>query len=100
MPRTHGYSHKGIRCYGTKDWQAKGRINVIGAMMGTALLCTALFQSNINSEVFHAWVTQELIPKSPKGAVVVMDNATFHKRKDTQEEIKKIRINFRVFTTI
>ena len=54
MPRTHGYSYKGERCYGTHDWQAKGRINVIGALLGKNLLCTALFQGNINSNVFHA----------------------------------------------
>ena len=34
MPRTHGYSMKGTRCYGTHDWGAKGRINAIGAVIG------------------------------------------------------------------
>ena len=31
-PRTHGYSKKGQRCYGTQDWHAKGRTNAIGAI--------------------------------------------------------------------
>lgn len=30
MPRTHGYTEKGKRCFGVYDWGAKGRINVIG----------------------------------------------------------------------
>ena len=38
MPRTHGYAVKGKRCFGTHDWQARGRINVIGALLGTALV--------------------------------------------------------------
>ncbi|WP_425393766.1 hypothetical protein [Candidatus Arsenophonus triatominarum] len=28
-PRTHGYSPKGHRCFGLKNWGAKGRTNVI-----------------------------------------------------------------------
>ncbi|NQY81977.1 MAG: transposase, partial [Alphaproteobacteria bacterium] len=46
-----------------------------------------LFAGNINSDTFHAWMTQELIPKLPPHRVMVMDNATFHKRKDTQSAI-------------
>ena len=36
-PRTHGYSYRGKRCYGVHDWHAKGRINVIGVMVGFVL---------------------------------------------------------------
>jgi len=32
---------------------------------------------------------QDLIPKLPKNAVIVMDIATFHKRQDTRELIFK-----------
>ncbi len=82
MPRTHGYSQKAQRCFGTQDWGSKGRTNVIGALLGTALLTVSLFQTTINTSVFNAWVIQDLIPKLPKKSVVVMDNATFHKGKD------------------
>ena len=88
MPRTHGYAQRGQRCYGKKDWNAKGRTNVIWALIGKALLTVALCTSNVNADVFHAWVTSQLLPQAPPGAVIVMDNATFHKRSDTQEAIK------------
>jgi len=29
MPSRHGYSKKGTPCYGTQDWQAKERVNVM-----------------------------------------------------------------------
>ena len=89
MPRTHGYAPIGQRCYGARDWNAKGRTNVIGALIGKSLLTTALFKCNINSDVFHAWLSQDLLPKLPGGSVIVMDNATFHKRQDTQKAIFK-----------
>lgn len=87
MPRTHGYAPKGQRCFGTHDWHARGRTNVIGALLGTSLLTACLFQCNIDSDVFHGWLTQDLLPKLPPGTVLVMDNATFHKRDDTKEAI-------------
>lgn len=79
MPRLHGYAIKGQRCFGTHDWGAKGRTNVIGALLSRALLTVSLFQTNVNTEIFDRWVIQDLIPKLPPKSVVVMDNAAFHK---------------------
>jgi len=88
MPREYGYSAVGTRCYGTHDWHAKGRINAIGAIIGMTFLTLSLFTSSINSDVFYAWLTQDLLPKVKEGAVIVMDNATFHKRSDMLQAIK------------
>ena len=43
----------------------------------------------MNSEVFHAWTVQDLLPKLPTQAVIVMDNAAFHKRQDTQQVLRE-----------
>ena len=88
-PRTHGYCYRGKRCYGVHDGHAKGRINVIGAMVGLVLVSVGLFEGSINSDVFYAWLTQALVPVLPVNAVVVMDNASFHKRADMVEAIKQ-----------
>lgn len=88
MPRTHGYAPKGQRCYGTHDWGAKGRTNVIGALLGQTLLTVSLFQTNINTVVFNAWVEQDLMPKLPPLSVVIMDNATFHKSQTMQATLQ------------
>lgn len=88
MPRTHGYAAKGQRCYGTHDWGARGRTNAIGAVIGNKLLTVSLFDQNVNTELFNNWVYQDLIPKLPKGSVVVMDNATFHKSQKMKDQIK------------
>jgi transposase len=87
MPRTHGYAATGARCYGTQDWHASGRSNVIGALIGKASLTVGLFKTNINADVFYEWTVQDLLPKLPANAVVVMDNATFHKREDIRTTI-------------
>lgn len=53
MPRPHGYAPKGVRCYGLKDWNAKGRTNAIGALTRGALISICLCQGNVDSDVFH-----------------------------------------------
>ena len=88
MPRTHGYAPKGERCFGTQDWNARGRTNVIGALLGGVLLTTCLFSCNIDSDTFHKWLSADLVPKLPNNAVIVMDNASFHKRHDIKQAIK------------
>ena len=88
MPRTHGYSKIGERCFGIHDWGAKGRTNAIGALLGTNLLTLALFDCNINTDAFSSWMQQDLLPKLPSGSILVMDNASFHKSKSMQEKIK------------
>jgi transposase len=87
MPRTHGYAPQGQRCHGTHDWHARGRTNVSGALIGCCLLTVGLFSGTIDANVFTAWVKQDLLPKLPIAGVVVMDNATCHKRRDPQNAI-------------
>jgi transposase len=87
MPRTHGYSPVGKRCHDTHAWQAKGRINAIGAIINFVFVTVSLFEGSINSDTFYAWLTQDLLPKLPDRVVIVMDNASFHKRADMLEAI-------------
>jgi hypothetical protein len=85
--RTHGYALTGKRCYRRHDWGAKGRINVIGALLGKALLTLSLFSFSINTDIFNAWIKQDLIPKLPPQSVVIIDNASFHKGEEMQKSL-------------
>lgn len=88
MPRTHGYAEKGKRCFGVHDWGAKGRINVIGALIGTVLFAVGLFSCNVDNVVFGTWVKEFLLPSLAKPTVIVMDNASFHKKQAILDAIK------------
>jgi len=52
-------------------------------------LSSALFDCNIDSDVFHQWIIDDFLKKVPDNSVIVMDNASFHKRIDTQSAIEK-----------
>ncbi len=88
MPRTHGYSSKGKRCYGTHDWGSKGRTNAIGALVGQSLIAVGLIFGSVNTEVFTCWTRQILLPNLREKSVIVMDNASFHKGKEMKELIE------------
>jgi transposase len=89
MPRLRGYAIRGKRCYEIHDWGAKGRTNVIGALLAGVLLTVSLFSSSITTVVFTAWVMQDLLPKLPPQSVLIMDNATFHKGSLMQKAISE-----------
>ena len=89
IPRTHGYSLKGRRCYGKRDWHARGRTNAIGAILNFEFLTVDLWDCNIDSDIFFAWLTKCLIPKLPPNSVVVLDNASFHKRQDMRDALEE-----------
>ena len=88
MPRTHGYTQRGQRCYGIHDWGARGRTNVIGALCGNTLLTVSLFSTSIDTETFTGWVKQDLLPKLPHKSVIILDNASFHKGVAMQRAIQ------------
>ena len=52
-----------------------------------ARLAVILFQFFDYSDVFHCWVEELLLTQLPENSVIIMDNASFHKRQDTQELI-------------
>ncbi len=85
MPRSHGYSIKGQRCYGKHDWGAKGRTNAIGALLGSAIIAVGLLTGSVDTAVFTCWVDKILLPNLPEKSVIVMDNATFHKGEEMQK---------------
>lgn len=68
---------------------ARGRTNVIGALLGERLLTAILFQGTINTLIFEAWLEQDLLPKLNHQTIIVMDNAAFHKSNSTKELIEK-----------
>lgn len=88
MPRTHGYSPRGRRCSGKHDWHARGRTNVLGALLSGVLLTVGLTCANVDADLFNLWIEHSLMPKLPPAAVVVMDNATFHTGSDTRTMIE------------
>ena len=78
--RPFGYAPIGIPCIDSYNWQAKKRTNVIGALYEKVLFALDTFKENINGKIFYDWCKDMLIPSLKRKCVIVMDNASFHKR--------------------
>jgi len=77
----YGRSPKGERCFATRPGNRTTRISIIAALLMGALLAPLWFTGMCNSAVFNEWFEKILLPELPKGAVVILDNARFHKSK-------------------
>ena len=81
MIRTDGYALRGNRCVCPSDHSNKKRTNVIGALVGKELIALQAFQTTIQSEQVKLFL-KKLIPLFEKKTLFVMDNASFHKKKE------------------
>ncbi|MDN3503563.1 transposase [Psychrobacter sp. 5A.1] len=68
--RPHGYCYKGQKCFSEYNWQLKNQTN---AIRNNQLFAVGLYDCSIDSNLFHSWVTQLLVPELPKNSVIVMD---------------------------
>lgn len=87
MPRLYGYSKRGARCLGKHDWGAKGRTNVIGALIDGLLWTVALFDESIKAQTFEAWMAQDFLPTLTQKTVIIMDNAAFHRKEPLRKMV-------------
>ena len=58
MPGKQGYAPVGERGVGQQNWHARGRSNVVGALLLSCLLTVSLVSGTINANTFQAWIAQ------------------------------------------
>lgn len=57
------------------------RTNLVAAQMGHEVLAPMQYKGTTNAALFESWFERCLLPCLPKDAVIVMDNAAFHRKK-------------------
>ena len=86
ISRPYGYAPQWQNAQGYSD--GARQTNVIGALCGTVPFAFTAFDCSMDSDVFHTWATEILLPELPACSVIVMDNAPFHKRQDTLDALQ------------
>lgn len=87
--RHHGWAAKGQRVRGLQSGQQRPRTSLIGAYLQRKLIAPMLFEGTCNTAVFNQWLEHMLLPELVTGSVLVLDNATFHTSKRTQELVQQ-----------
>jgi hypothetical protein len=58
------------------------RVNVIGALCNGKHFAIECYRQTTNSEFFEDWFEHNLLEGIPHGYTVIMDNASFHRKKN------------------
>ena len=60
------------------------RIGLVAAQRESALLAPRTYSGTMKASVFEDWFEDKLLNCLPKGHVIIMDNAAFHKKEVLQ----------------
>lgn len=87
--RQYGWAPRGVKVHGERSGNKRPRTCFLAARMPDgALAATQLWEGTCNAEIFNNWVRDLLCPLLNQNTVVIMDNATFHKSKETRALIE------------
>ena len=79
--REYGYGPRGQLIYG----RIKGRkymcSSIVAAQMGGEIIAPCQYTGTMSHKLFEEWFQDHLFPALPKGTVIVMDNASFHRKE-------------------
>jgi transposase len=87
---THGYTFKGERCYGKKEFRHKVMVSKIAALRNKSLFAPFVFTGHCNSSLLETYLQNVLLPQLSRGDVVVMDNISFYKQESVKLLIESV----------
>lgn len=79
--REYGYAPKGETVIGKISGRKFKRTNIVAAKLGKHIIAPMQYDSITDCTLFEFWFEQCLLPCLPEDAVIVMDNASFHRKK-------------------
>lgn len=88
----YGYGEIGKRVKGIRNGIKTKRVNMISAMRKNELFATMTFQGNNDQYLFIEWIKKVLSPVFPKNAILILDNARYHKTKNVLKAFKEENI--------
>ena len=78
--REHGRSPRGKPVMGEVSGRKFKRVGVVAGQAGKSIVAPMQYGGTMGSEVFESWFEAWLLPSLPDGSVIVMDNASFHRK--------------------
>lgn len=78
--REYGWSRRGKPVMGTVFGRKFRRTGIVAAQMGSSIIAPLQYDGTMDSSLFEMWFEANLLPSLPKNSVIVMDNASFHRK--------------------
>ena len=89
MYRQYARSKRGKRLNIRISGKRHARIGLVAAQREGALLASHTYSGTMKASVFKEWFEDKLLNCLPKGHVIIMDNAAFHKKEVLQNLARK-----------
>jgi transposase len=78
--REHARSPRGEKAYGTVSGRKFKRISIVAGKCDGRIIAPMEYGGTTDSALFEHWFEHYLLKAIPTGSVIVMDNATFHRK--------------------
>ena len=78
-------SKRGVRYHWEKPGKRYAKTNVIAGLLGKRHVAVRCYEHTTKSDFFNDWFENELIPAIPIFSLIIMDNASFHKKGELHE---------------
>jgi transposase len=87
---SYGWSLKGTRCWGERLGHRTQRVSMAAAWCQGQVLVPLTFEGYCHSELIEIWFEQQLLPLLRPGQVVILDNASFHRKARLQKMVESV----------
>ena len=57
------------------------RTSIVAGKMGDKIVAPFLYDGTMHGEMFDVWFEEQLLAETPEDTVIIMDNASFHRKK-------------------
>ena len=84
----YGWSPKGTRVKDDTSGKHERTITVIGAIGLSGFITSAIGYGGTSSDMFYAFMKNELLPKLKKGTFIVLDNLSAHRNNKVRELVQ------------
>ena len=85
LHQEYGRAPRGARLYAEVAGGQRRRTSIISVSQNSKLVAPFVFEGSCNRDVVDTYFEKVLLPALPKGSVIVLDNASFHKSPSTQK---------------
>jgi len=87
--REHAYSPRGVPIIGKVSGKKFKRTNIVAAKCGDRIVAPMIYDGTTDSVLFEYWFEMMLLKSIPKYSIIILDNATFHRKARLRELAEK-----------
>lgn len=87
--RTYGRSLRGEQVFGEVSGKRFARESFIAGLSKGKLIAPMCFRGTCDTILFNTWLKEVLIPELEPGQVLILDNASFHRSKETEKLVRE-----------